>query len=451
MSGGVAAGGGAAEALPAPPDLLAGRRILLGVAGSIAAYKAVAIASRLVQAGALVDVVLTAAAARLVTPLAFRAVTHRPVSADLWDPQGALAMDHVALARAAEAFVVAPATADVLARLALGLADDALTTTALAVRAPLLLAPAMEPRMWDHPATAGHVATLVARGASVVGPMAGRMASGESGLGRLAEPDEVVERLRCVLAQSVGGALTGRRIVVAAGPTREPIDPVRYLSNHSSGRMGLELARLARDRGADVTLILGAVEATAPDGVERVDAPTAAAMHEAVMAHAAGADAVIMAAAIADFRPAPVATSKIKKGAGAARTLSLEPTLDVLAELGARYAGRADRPFLVGFAAETDDLVANARAKLSGKGVDLVVANPVPESFGGARSTATLVDADGEQALGPADKRAVAGAILDRVAAARDAGAAGAAPFTDRKSTRLNSSHEVPSRMPSSA
>lgn len=395
-------------------DPLEGRRIVLGVSGSIAAYKALAVASSLVQAGAEVDAVLTRAAGELVRPLAFRALTHRPATDDLWDPEGALAMDHVALAQGASALLVAPATADVLARLALGLADDALTATALATRAPLVLAPAMEPRMWSHPATQGHVATLRARGAAFVGPVEGRMASGATGLGRMAEPEAVVDHLRLALAR--GGPLDGRRIVVAAGPTREAVDPVRYLSNHSSGRMGIELARLARDLGASVTAVLGPIELTTPAGVERADVVTAAEMLGAVLDASDGADVVVMAAAVADFRPAEARASKIKKGDARRLVLELEPTDDILAALDARHPPGEGRPLLVGFAAETENVAGNARGKLLAKRLDLVVANPVPETFGSATSLATLVAPDGDEPLPRGTKRDVAAAILAFVA-----------------------------------
>jgi len=391
-------------------DPLADRRIVLGVTGSIAAYKALSIASALVQAGAAVDAVLTKAAAELVRPLAFRALTHRAVAADLWDPNGPLGMDHVALARGADALLIAPATADVLARLALGLADDALTATALAARAPMLVAPAMEPRMWSHPATREHVAALHARGTYFIGPMEGRMASGEHGLGRMAEPEAVVEHLRLVLSR--GGPLAGRRIVIAAGPTREAIDPVRYLSNHSSGRMGMALARLARDRGADVTLVLGPVDHALPAGIERIDVTTAAEMQAAVLDAVAGADVLVMAAAVADFRPTRPDDAKIKKRGARALVLTLAPTEDILGAVDARWPPGTARPLLVGFAAETDDLVGNARAKLIGKRLDLVVANPVPETFGSDASAATLVTADGDTPLPRGAKRDVAAAIL---------------------------------------
>jgi phosphopantothenoylcysteine decarboxylase / phosphopantothenate---cysteine ligase len=392
-------------------EILAGRRVALGVSGSIAAYKALTLASRLAQAGAQVDAILTRAATELVRPLAFQALTHRPVVSDLWAPRGELAMDHVALAHACEVLVVAPATANLLAKLALGLADDALSTTALATRAPLVLAPAMEPNMWDHPATREHASTLQARGAHMVGPEAGNMASGHSGIGRMAEPEVILDHVRLTLA--VKGPLAGRRILVTAGPTREPIDPVRYLSNHSSGRMGLAVARAARDRGADVTLVVGPVDLVPPAGATLVAVTTAAEMRAAVLDLAPAMDVVVMTAAVADYRPLDYHEQKVKKGA-AELTLRLARNADILADLDAALAGTSQRPMRVGFAAETHDLVTHARSKRAAKGLDLVVANPVPDTFGGDFSTATLVAGDAVTALGRLSKAAVADAILDR-------------------------------------
>jgi len=399
-----------------PPDVLAGRRLVLGVSGSIAAYKALGVASRLTQAGARVDVVLTPAAAEMVRPLAFQALTHRPVVAGLWDPKGPLAMDHIALAQAAEALVVAPATADVIARLALGLADDALATTALATRAPLVLAPAMEPDMWAHPATQGHVATLVARGAHLAGPVAGRLASGKHGEGRMVEPEMIVEHIRWVLGR--GGPLAGRRVLVTAGPTREPLDPVRFLSNHSSGTMGYAVACAARDAGAAVTLVSGPVSQAPPVGAEIVGVETAREMCGEVLDRAEAVDVVIMAAAVADYRPAEASDRKIKKAAGDA-PLTLVRNPDILCELDTALAGvpPARRPVRVGFAAETENLVPNAAEKRLRKGLDLVVANPVPESFGAEQSTAVFVEAAGVTEIGPRAKSAIAHAIIAWVAA----------------------------------
>jgi len=394
-----------------PPGPSSGRRIVLGVTGSIAAYKALSVASRLTQAGAVVDVILTAAAAEIVRPLAFQALTHRPVITSLWDPTGPLGMDHIALAHAADVLVVAPATADVIARLALGLADDALTTTALATRAPLVIAPAMEPDMWSHPATQGHIATLLGRGATLVGPLDGRMASGKDGLGRLAEPDEIVDWIRAVLGRP--GPLAARRVLVTAGPTFESLDPVRYLTNHSSGRMGYAVARAARDAGAAVTLVTGPVALAPPAAVSVVPVETAVEMRDAVLSRAADADAIIMTAAVADYRPAEVSPTKIKKGESDV-VLTLTSNPDILREIDARMRDVPPerRPMRVGFAAETDDLVANAQVKLAAKGLDLVVANPVPATFGSTRGTVTFVTTEGVRELGERTKDAIAAEIV---------------------------------------
>lgn len=393
-------------------DPLKDATVTLGVTGSIAAYKALSIASRLVQAGARVDVILTRSAREMVRPIAFQALTHRDVVCDLWQPVGVTALDHIALARSADVLLIAPATADVIARLALGRADDALATTALATTAPILLAPAMEPNMWAHPATRANVATLVGRGAEFVGPDPGRMASGVEGVGRLADPERIVDRLRCVLARH--GRWSSRRVLVTAGPTREPIDPVRFLSNHSSGRMGYALAVGARDRGADVTLVSGPTRLPAPEGVRLVPVGTAAEMAEAVLTELEALDALLMTAAVADYRPAEFAAHKIKKSDAASR-LDLVRTTDILAAVDRAVQGLDRPPVRVGYAAETRDLVSEARRKLVAKGLDLIVANPVPESFDAEASRAVLVDAGGEHDLGRAPKAAIAEAVLDRV------------------------------------
>lgn len=401
-------------------DMLAGRRIVLGVTGSIAAYKALTIASRLTQAGAKVDVLLTRSGALLVQPLAFQALTHRPVTTSLFEPASESALDHITLARRAEIMIVAPATADVIARLALGRADDAVTTTALATTAPMLVAPAMEPHMWAHPATQGHASTLSSRGTTFVGPEPGRMASGETGVGRMAEPDSVIEHARLLLSHD--GDLAGLEVVVSAGPTHEPIDPVRYLANRSSGRMGFEIARAARDRGASVLLVTGPTALPAPVGAHVVAVETASEMCDAVLEHGPSADAVIMAAAVADYRPAEARDRKVKKTHDEL-PMMLVPNPDVLLELSRRLEDAADdgtaggggRPFRVGFAAETNDLVANAQDKLRRKSLDLIVANPVPATFESAESTATLVSVEGPEQLESMAKSALANLILDRV------------------------------------
>jgi phosphopantothenoylcysteine decarboxylase/phosphopantothenate--cysteine ligase len=391
---------------------LSDRRIALGVTGSIAAYKGLAVASLLAQSGADVDVLMTRSACELVRPIAFQALTHRPVAHDLWNPVGPAGLDHIAIARAAELLLIAPATADVLARLALGRADDALTTTALACVAPVLVAPAMEPNMWAHPATQANVGTLLGRGVRFCGPEEGRMASGVLGLGRMAEPSDIVDDARLVFAAS--GPLAGHTVLVTAGPTREPIDPVRHLGNRSSGLMGLAVALEARNRGAEVRLITGPIASAPPRGVHHVAIETAEEMHRAVLEHIDTSDALIMAAAVADYAPADVSAEKLKKTPGP-MTLLLHRTPDILVEVDRHLAGTGRNVVRVGFAAETGDLVSFARQKLEAKGLDLVVANPVPESFAGGSSRAILVDRAGEEELGVRPKAAIAEAIIDRV------------------------------------
>jgi len=388
------------------------RRVILGVTGSIAAFKAVSILSRLVQAGADVDVILTEAAAKLVTPLTFQAITAGSVLTSMFAPQPDAHIPHVALAERADVLLVAPATAHTMAKLSLGLADNLLSATALSTRAPLLLAPAMESGMWLHPATQEHVARLRERGAAFVGPAAGRLASGASGVGRMAEPDVVLGALRLLLGRD--GPLAGKHIVVTAGGTRESLDPVRFLGNHSSGRMGFALAQAALDQGAAVTLIAGPVNLPRPYGLrEYVSVTTAAQMAEATLAAIAGADELLMAAAVADFRPAETADQKIKKEKGTFTSLPLQRTPDILA-----LVAREKPPALkvVGFAAETSDLVANAQDKLRRKALDLIVANPVPATFGADESEVTLVDRAGRVTPLPRQsKQAVALRILEEV------------------------------------
>lgn len=389
---------------------LRGRRVVLGVSGSIAAYKAADLASKLVQAGADVDVILTAAAQQFVTPLTFRSLTHRPVVSDWFDPASDLGIQHVALAEAADALVVAPATADVLAKLALGLADDPLTGTALATRAPLVLAPAMDAHMYDHPATQANLRTLRERGAVIVGPESGRLASGLTGTGRLAPAEQVLGALAAALGRD--GDLQGRTVVVSAGPTEEPLDPVRVITNRSSGKMGYALAEAARDRGARVVLVAGPTALPDPYGVDLRRVATAADMLAAVQA-AAPADALVMAAAPGDFRAETVAPDKIKKGPDQALVLRLVKNPDILASVsGFRVK--------VGFAAESRDLLQNARAKLEAKGLDFIVANDVAAEepvFGSDLNRATIVDHLGVQELPRMPKTELAGHILDRVAA----------------------------------
>lgn len=392
--------------------ILQNKRVVLGVTGSIAAYKAVDLASKLVQAGAETHVILTEAGQRFVTPLTFHAITHQPVVSGWWDPASPLAIQHVALAELADALVVAPASADALAQLAHGFAGDPLGGTALATRAPLLLAPAMDANMFDHPATQANLDTLRARGAAVVGPDHGRLASGLTGPGRLASPEAILSALRQLLGRH--GDLQGRTIVVSAGPTEEPLDPARHLTNRSSGKMGYALAEAARDRGARVRLVAGPGSLPDPYGVALTRVRTAIDLQAAVTAACVGADAVIMAAAPADFRPAAVSAQKVKKGQGAHLTLELALNPDILAGLSG--------PFLkVGFAAESQDLIENARGKLRAKGLDLIVANDITapgSGFGADTNRVTILDASGTATPLPLlSKEDVADRILDRVAA----------------------------------
>jgi phosphopantothenoylcysteine decarboxylase/phosphopantothenate--cysteine ligase len=396
---------------------LDGRELILGVTGSIAAYKAVYLLRELTRRGARVSVCLTEHAQQFVGPLTFRTLSGRPVLTDLFDPQSDAAVEHVALAERAEAVLVAPATAHLLARAAHGLADDFLTTLLLAARCPVVLAPAMDGGMWDHPAVTANVAALRARGVTVLEPEAGPLASGLSARGRLPEVETIVEALLGALTPARD--LAGERVLVTAGPTREPIDPVRYISNRSSGRMGYALAAAAARRGAAVTLVSGPTALTPPAAAAFVPVQTAEEMREAVLHHAGRAGIVIKAAAVADYRVGRPAEQKIKGKRDL--TLALTPNPDILAEVAAR-AGEA---FIVGFAAETQDVVANARAKLTAKGIDLLVANDVSRrdiGFDAEDNEVLLIDRwGGSRALPRMPKTAVADAILDEILALRAA------------------------------
>lgn len=374
--------------------VLRGKMILLGVTGGIAAYKAVTVASRLTQAGATVDVLMTEAAQHFVTPLTFSAITGRPVTSDLW-AQGRGQILHVTMARDADLFLVAPATANTIAAMALGLASNPLTATALATRAPLLLAPAMETGMWENPATQGHVRTLLERGATLVGPMPGRLASGAVGMGRMAEPPQIVEMARKVLGRK--GPLAGSHVVITAGGTQEPLDPVRFLGNRSTGKMGMAIARSARDFGATVTVVHSPLQVPIPFGVASIPVMTAQEMRDAVFERLLQADVLIGAAAVADYRPGTAAGQKIKKKGDL--SIGLVRNADILEEVG-QQRGATGRPRIaVGFAAETEDLLANAKAKLESKNLDLILVNDVsaPHSgFGVDTNQVTLLDRWGD-------------------------------------------------------
>lgn len=385
--------------------------MLLGVTGGIAAYKACMLTRLLTSAGASVRVAMTRSATRFVGAETFAALSGHRVYTDLWEQPGEVV--HVRLAREADIAVVAPATANVLAKLAMGIADDLLTSTLLEATCPLVLAPAMHTGMWEHPATAENVRTLEGRGATIVGPVSGSLAAGDEGMGRLAEPRDILAAMERVVRR--GRDLAGRRIVVTAGPTWEPIDPVRFIGNRSTGKMGFAVAAEAFARGADVTLVVGPGTGVPPAGVRAIDATTAEEMRRAVMAASESADAVVMAAAVADFRPSGQAPSKIKK-AGGAPVLDLVPTPDILAELGAKDP----RPVLVGFAAETEDIESSARSKLEAKGLDLVVANEVGRTgtgFGSDTNHAAILSSSGEnEPLRDWTKRELASAVCDRLA-----------------------------------
>jgi len=401
--------------------ILRDKHIVYGVCGSIAAYKAVEVVSQLQQAGSLVDVIMTERAAEFVRPLTFSALSHRPVYADLWEPTGQTAAHHIALGTQADLLVVAPATATTIARLAMGLADDMLSAVALAATAPLLIVPAMEHHMYQHPATQANLATLRARGAFVLEPAVGRLASGAMGIGRFPDLDDILGAIRTVLGQR--GDLAGRRVVVTAGGTQEPIDPVRYIGNRSSGLMGYAIAEEARDRGAQVTLISGPVALRPPYGIEMIAVHTAQDMLTAVLECVANADALVMAAAVADYRVAEPAAQKIKKeltSSDGTLTLRLVRTPDILGTLAASDdPQRPPRLVRVGFAAETANLEEYARSKLMSKHLDLLVANDVsrPDSgFGTVTNKVLIVHRDGRiEDLPLMGKEEVARHIWDRV------------------------------------
>jgi phosphopantothenoylcysteine decarboxylase/phosphopantothenate--cysteine ligase len=389
--------------------LLGKKTVVLGITGSIAAYKAADIASKLIQAGARVEVVMTEAATRFVTPLTLRSITGRPVVTSMWEMDSEFSIEHVALAEAAAVVVIAPATANTIAKLAGGIADDMLTCTVLATRAPVIIAPAMNDNMYTNPVTRENLSRLKARGFVIVGPGYGRLASGKVGPGRLAEVSQILDTVKQVLGG--GGDLAAKRIVVTAGGTREPVDPVRYIGNRSSGKMGYALASAARDRGAQVSLITAA---SLPPlaGVEVIPVETALQMKQAVAGAVKDADALIMAAAAADYQSESVAKAKIKKDSPSL-TLGLVRTPDILAEVSGDFVR-------VGFAAESEDIVANAKRKLQEKQLDLIVANDITDKdsgFGADTNKVTLIDKSGKvESLPLMTKREVADRVLDRVA-----------------------------------
>ena len=391
---------------------LAGKNIVLGVTGSIACYKALDLASKLAQAGANVETILSYGAAQFVTPLAFRSLTHRSVVTDTFDAGSEYSVEHIALARWADLVVIAPATVHCIAKLAAGLADDPLTTTVIATAAPLLVAPAMDANMFDHPATRENLARLRNRGVLLAGPAPGRLASGLTGMGRLLEPAQLLGHIAAALGRN--GDLAGRRIIVSAGGTQEAIDPVRVITNHSSGRMGFAIAAAARDRGAAVTLVTAPVSLPDPPLVQVVKTRSAQDMCDAVLSATASADALIMAAAVADYRPATTAAQKIKKTAADEMVIHLDKTTDILATAAGSF-------IRVGFSAESENLEANASDKVRRKNLDLIVANDITEAgsgFGVDTNRVALIDrALRVERLPLLSKYAVGHRILDRVAA----------------------------------
>ncbi|MCZ2174089.1 MAG: bifunctional phosphopantothenoylcysteine decarboxylase/phosphopantothenate--cysteine ligase CoaBC [Burkholderiales bacterium] len=388
---------------------LKGKRLVLGVTGGIAAYKAAELARRLVRDGAEVHAVLTASGARFVTPVTFQALTGRLAWCDAWDARMPDNMAHIELSRAADAIVVAPASADFLARLAHGRADDLLSALCLARDCPLLVAPAMNRQMWENPATQRNKSQLLADGVTILGPAAGEQACGETGLGRMLEPEEIHDALVGFFQPKL---LAGRRLMLTAGPTFEALDAVRGLTNPSSGKMGFALARAARDAGAEVTLVAGPVALPTPFGVTRIDVTSAREMHAAVMQRVDACDIFIGVAAVADYRPAEPVRGKMKKG-DQPIAIALTPNPDILAEV----AARPRPPFCVGFAAESHDLEKYAEDKRRKKKVDLVVGNLVQEAMGSDSNAVILFDDQGRHPLGPAPKIEIARGIVAHVGA----------------------------------
>jgi phosphopantothenoylcysteine decarboxylase/phosphopantothenate--cysteine ligase len=390
--------------------MLTDKIVVLGITGSIAAYKAAELASKLTHAGVRVDVVMTDAAQKFISPLTLRSLTRRSVSTDMWEMSSEFSIQHVSLAQAADAIIIAPATANIIARIACGMADDLLSATVLATKAPVIIAPAMNVNMYENPVTQENLTKLKERGFTIVEPGCGYLACDAVGKGRLAETEQIMGAIKMVLGRE--GDMAGKKVVVTAGGTREPIDPVRFIGNRSSGKMGYALAEAARDRGATVTLI-SAASLPEPAGMVVVHVESAAQMLDAVQKAVKGAEALVMAAAVADFRPKVMAKSKIKKAA-LALNMELERTPDILAEVDGNY-------IRVGFAAESENLVVNAKKKLADKVLDLIVANDVTakgSGFGTDTNKVTLISRDGnEEDLPLMTKREVADKVWDWVVA----------------------------------
>jgi phosphopantothenoylcysteine decarboxylase / phosphopantothenate---cysteine ligase len=389
---------------------LGNRQIVLGITGGIAAYKAAELVRRLLDQGAVVRVVMTPAACEFITPLTMQALSGHPVHTQLLDPAAEAAMGHIELARWAELVMIAPASADFMARLAAGLANDLLSTLCLATDAPLLLAPAMNQAMWRNAATQANLGLLLNRGVRIAGPAEGLQACGDNGPGRMLEPQQLLD---AACACFDAGPLSGVRALVTAGPTREPIDPVRYISNSSSGKMGFALAEAAARAGAEVTLVSGPVQLSTPRGVQRVDVASASEMHDAVLLRASSCDIFIACAAVADYRPVDRAQQKIKKNAPEIE-LRLTRNPDILAEV----AALSPRPFTVGFAAETENLLEHARAKLERKRLDLIVANDVARrdiGFDSDFNEVCIISASGTCALERGTKHAIARTLIAEI------------------------------------
>ena len=390
--------------------MLANKTIVLGITGSIAAYKAAEIASKLTEAGARVEVVMTESATKFIAPLTLCSITRRPVVTDMFDLASEFSLEHIALAEAADAVLIAPATANIIAKLAAGIADDMLCCAVLATEAPVIIAPAMNVNMFENSITQDNLAKLKARGFTIVDPGYGRLASGKTGWGRLAELDKIISTVQQILGRKRD--LVGKRIVVTAGGTQEPIDPVRHISNRSSGKMGYAMAEAARDRGAAVSLITAPTSLPEPAGIKVVHIKTAVQMKDAVTKAVAQADALIMAAAVADYQPKKVTKTKIKKEKSSSLTLELIRTPDILTEVKGNF-------LKVGFAAESEDMVANARQKLEKKQLDLIVANDIADADSGfdtETNKVTLIDRNGNvDKLPLMSKREVADRILDKV------------------------------------
>jgi phosphopantothenoylcysteine decarboxylase / phosphopantothenate---cysteine ligase len=389
--------------------MLTNKTIILGVTGGIAAYKAADVASKLTQAGAKVRIIMTKSAQELVSPLTFASLTRNPVATDMFQTNTERSISHISLAEIADLVLIAPATANIISKICHGLADDMLTTTVLATRAPVVIAPAMHTNMWQNPITQENVAKLKKRGFSIIEPAVGRLASGGYGPGRFPDTEIIIGRIQKVLGEN--GDLAGKRIVITAGGTQEPVDPVRVISNRSSGKMGYAVAEASRDRGAEVTLITAPTAIASPVGVEIVSVETAAQMQAAVKKAIKKADALIMAAAVADYQMAKVAKNKIKKEKGKL-TLALVNTPDILSSVEGNF-------LKIGFAAESQDLIANARKKVQKKNLDLIVANDITQKdsgFGTDTNRVTLIGKDGKpESLPLLSKREVADRILDRV------------------------------------